>query len=735
LDKTSSRFQIFVLLVLMFGLISLTAVSKDLESFEGRFNSPVNFMLWMAMLCIVALSPIPRSNGRSMLVMTPALDMAAILLFGTGIASWFGVFSRLLSNSAERWTPVSRSVLRLAQAAVAIGAAGWVYVRLGGNTGLGVFENGSQVVVVMAASIAYMVVNDGVGTLGAYLSAQPSARFVWFTEIKERVLADALTLPFGSLIAVTQLTVGPLGVALFLVPLLLARHVYKLWIEMKRAHLETVRMLMSATDATDPNTRGHSYRICKMSIRLGRYLEMPAGDLEQLEYAAILHDIGRTAIAHDLLTKTGKLTEEEHSVVRAHPRIGAEILSRLRFFEEAAEIVHSHHEQPDGQGYPRGLVGDQVPLGGRIIMVVAAFDAMTSDRPYRRGLSPDAAFEELLNHSGTQFATEVVEALIALYTTGELFDEFEEEELDRYADETCNSRALEQFVARRRNNAVPEKVFCDSSATGIPMIDMPDPGETQFVEREYVLDPDSEARLRVAAASDVGCARENNEDSFGVFRGDCDDRGVLLILADGMGGEAAGEVASAMAVDAVRSVYFEANHDSPPREALERAIELANQAIHSKASSDPALDGMGTTCTAAAIVGMDMTIGHIGDSRAYLIASGEITMLTRDHTLAAELADLAGTDLAGTGASNMLTRCLGSRPEVEVDESEEPISLEPDDVVVLCSDGLSNMVDVSEIQEIASGADPGAACRELVELARQRGGPDNITVTVARLAA
>jgi protein phosphatase len=368
-------------------------------------------------------------------------------------------------------------------------------------------------------------------------------------------------------------------------------------------------------------------------------------------------------------------------------------------------------------------------------MVVAAFDAMTSDRPYRRGLSPDAAFEELLNHSGTQFATDVVEGLVELYTTGELFAEFGEEELQEYADGTCNSRALEQFVARRQNTAVPEKVFRNQSATGIPMIDMPDPEETQFVEREYGMGSDTKARLQVAAASDVGCVRENNEDSFGVFRGERDDRGVLLILADGMGGEAAGEVASAMAVDAVRSVYFEASQDLSPKEALERAIELANQAIHSKAASDPELDGMGTTCTVAAIVGMDMTIGHIGDSRAYLIASGEITMLTRDHTLAAELADLAGTDLAAAGASNMLTRCLGSRPEVEVDESEEPISLEPGDVVVLCSDGLSNMVDVSEIQEIASGDDPGTACRRLVDLARERGGPDNITVTVARLAA
>jgi HD-GYP domain-containing protein (c-di-GMP phosphodiesterase class II)/serine/threonine protein phosphatase PrpC len=663
--------------------------------------------------------------------------MAAILLFGAGVASWLGIFARLLTNTSERWSPISKAVLKLGQAALSIGVAGWVYAALGGNVGAGLFDSGNQILVALAAAGSYLLVNSVVGTIGVALNTKRATVFPWFSEARERIASVSLTLPFGALVALTQLTVGPLGVALFLVPLLLARYVYKLWIEMKKAHLDTVRILMSALDAMDPFTRGHSYRISKMCARVGRHLEMNRGDQEQLEYASLLHDIGRTAIQHNLLSKAGKLTDQEHTIVQAHPKIGSDILSRLKFFQDAAAIVHAHHEQPDGKGYPRGVSGDGIPLGSRIIMVVAAFDAMTSDRPYRRGLSPDAAFEELLNHAATQFFTEVVEALIELYTTGALFDDFEEEELEQYAEGQRNSRALDQFLNRaQRNTIVPEKVHIEEGIEGVPIIEMPDlRKENQFVENEYVLDEDGDKMLVVAGASDLGCVRGNNEDSFGIFGEEGSSRGVLLILADGMGGEAAGEVASSMAVDTVRGVYFGVNETIEPVNALNRAVELANQAIFTRASSDHRFEGMGTTCTVSAIVGTEMIIGHIGDSRAYLVADGEITLLTRDHTLAAELADMAGTDnLAAGNASNVLTRCLGSRPDVEVDVTTEPISLEKDDVVVLCSDGLSNMVEASEIQEGVSESSPADACRRLVEMARERGGPDNITVQVARVA-
>lgn len=729
------RYKVFVLCVLVLGLALLAVATHDLKSLDGRFDSPVNFFLWMAMITIVSMAPIPRSRGRLEVALTPALDLAAILVFGTAVACWMGVLSRLISNTTERWNPLPPALLRLAQAGVAIGAAGFFYQALGGSVGTDFLGSGSRILAVAGAGGAYLLVNAVITTLHHLLGGPTQAGRHWTAELRERAGSEAIVLPFGGLVAFTQLRIGSWGVAIFLLPLLLIRYVFKLWIEIKRSHVDTVRTLMAAVDATDPTTRGHAYRISKMCVRVARHMGMPEREVEQLEYAALLHDIGRTAIQRDLLTKSGALTAEEHSILRAHPKIGADMLRRLRFFEEAAEIVHAHHEQPDGKGYPLGLAGEEIPLGSRIIMVVAAFDAMTSDRPYRRGLSPEAAFEELLSHSGTQFFTPVVEALIQLYSEGVLFEEFEGDELERYEQGLCNSRALDEYLKRHgTRGTVPVKLRGDAGEAGVPVIEFPVPAEV--AEACFPPAPDSEVRLNAAAATDVGCVRENNEDCYGMNARPDTSRGALLVLADGMGGEAAGEIASSLAVETVREVYYEGMEGVEAPEALRRAMEMANQAILSRAGTDASLAGMGTTCTAAVFLGRDLWIGHIGDSRAYLVANDSITLLTRDHTLAAELADMAGTrGVGGGGARNVLTRCLGSSPEIEVDMPEEPVTLEAGDTVVLCSDGLSNLVDPDEIREAVGAGPPAKACRSLVRLARERGGPDNITVQVARVEA
>jgi putative nucleotidyltransferase with HDIG domain len=199
------------------------------------------------------------------------------------------------------------------------------------------------------------------------------------------------------------------------------------------SHLAIVRALMAVIDASDPFTRGHSFRISKYVLRMARHLKVPESKWEVIEYAALLHDIGRTAIKHDVLMRPGKLDVRERAMLHAHATIGNEILRSIPGFEEVAEIVYAHHEQPDGMGYPNGLRGDKIPTGSRLIMVAAAYDAMTEDRPYRKGLLPDAALAELERHAGTQFFPEAVAAFTDLHRSGTLFEEFGSEELEIYA--------------------------------------------------------------------------------------------------------------------------------------------------------------------------------------------------------------------------------------------------------------------------------------------------------------
>jgi protein phosphatase len=236
--------------------------------------------------------------------------------------------------------------------------------------------------------------------------------------------------------------------------------------------------------------------------------------------------------------------------------------------------------------------------------------------------------------------------------------------------------------------------------------------------------------------------REENQDGFTVLEPSeaSSDKGVLLVIADGMGGLAGGATASRIAIEAIRKSYQEAGRDVRPADALKAAVARANNLIHAHAVGLPEHEPMGSTVTALAIIDSYACIGHVGDSRAYRIPpSGPIRRLTKDHTWVEELAKRGELDPSSLQYSlhrNVLTRGLGLREEVEVDV------VEVEDVVVgdfflLCSDGLHEMVEDVEIETRlrARGADIRAAVADLIELARDRGGPDNITVVVARVEA
>jgi len=196
--------------------------------------------------------------------------------------------------------------------------------------------------------------------------------------------------------------------------------------------IRVVETLTRVIDAADPHTRGRSLRIARCAVRIARELGTPESQLGDIELGALLHDIGRSAILNDVLQTPRPLDAGERAIVQTHPTIGWEMLREIPGLAAAAEIVYTHHERPDGKGYPRQLAADRSAEGARIVMVCAAYDAMTEDRPYRHGLPPNAACEELRRHAGTQFFAEVVDAFVRLHDDGRLWDEFTREELDQH---------------------------------------------------------------------------------------------------------------------------------------------------------------------------------------------------------------------------------------------------------------------------------------------------------------
>jgi response regulator RpfG family c-di-GMP phosphodiesterase len=179
----------------------------------------------------------------------------------------------------------------------------------------------------------------------------------------------------------------------------------------------TLEALVLALDARDRETKGHSFRVASYVMTVAKLLGVQEGSSEwvDMQRGALLHDVGKIGVPDYILHKPGPLTPEEWEDMKRHPRIGHEMLKDIPFLSGASAIVRAHHERFDGKGYPRGLSGDDVPLGARIFTVADAFDAMTSDRPYRKALPTEMARDEIVRHSGTQFDPEVVQAFLLVF--------------------------------------------------------------------------------------------------------------------------------------------------------------------------------------------------------------------------------------------------------------------------------------------------------------------------------
>ena len=266
----------------------------------------------------------------------------------------------------------------------------------------------------------------------------------------------------------------------------------------------------------------------------------------------------------------------------------------------------------------------------------------------------------------------------------------------------------------------------------------------------------SPIRVSIFGKTDVGKTRDHNEDCFLVanlstreasLQPDVRDhavgpKGTLLVVADGMGGAAAGEVASAMSTETIykhlNDAWYSDEASTPQQFAfrLKESVERANAAIHQYAKEHPDVRGMGTTTTAVGILGDHFYLTQVGDSRAYLVRNGEAIQLTKDQSLMQRLVDageLTEEEAEVSERRNIILQALGPEARVKVDLTHQDIR--QGDMIVLCSDGLSGQVKKDEIAHIVSQADKNLMdlCSELIALANERGGPDNITVLMARV--
>lgn len=250
----------------------------------------------------------------------------------------------------------------------------------------------------------------------------------------------------------------------------------------------------------------------------------------------------------------------------------------------------------------------------------------------------------------------------------------------------------------------------------------------------------AELTITASLLSDPGCQRAINEDCGSWIVPEDEEtlarKGRLMIVADGMGGHAAGETASRIAVEIITRSYFASS--LPPGAALERAVIDANGAILTAARNSHRLTGMGTTCTALALHDGAAWSAQVGDSRLYLVRGGEIYLMTEDHSAVMEMVRRGHMTIAEArrhSDKNIILRALGVQREISVSLWQFPFLLQPDDYFVLCSDGLYDLVSDEEISNSVLNNDPASACAQMIMLARARGGHDNITAGIVHVQA
>jgi putative nucleotidyltransferase with HDIG domain len=379
----------------------------------GHAGSPSRLAAAAVLLfmCLMEWSPVELPGG-GYTTASEVLIIPSLIWLGPFTTALLNAVSVLIVQGFVLRRAWPRVVVHMSVLTLANFAAWTVFVATGGR-----IESGFRINIVplVACGAVFFLSNTLLISTLIGLSTGPSLWRAWQRNFLDGILHHLSFVALGILAAATYLTIGVWGLLLFAVPFLVARHSFVAYMNIRGDLKNFVRALSEVLEEIDPYTRHHSVRVAQYAVRLARGLRLQERDVEEIEYAALVHDLGKIGPQHQhILQKPGTLSYEEQRTLRAHPAAGAEIVAKVRALRRSSEIVRSHHERPDGQGYPYGLRSADVPMGARILNVSDAFDAMTSDRPYRRALSVDAALKELKRGAGTQFDAAVVECLVRL---------------------------------------------------------------------------------------------------------------------------------------------------------------------------------------------------------------------------------------------------------------------------------------------------------------------------------
>ncbi|MCF6097230.1 HD-GYP domain-containing protein [Thermovorax subterraneus] len=394
--------------LLLVPIIALFFLIKTYSSISLFDFGPLFIFTTLALLA--ELLPVKLPNDAEVTVGF-AVYIGSILVLGYEASVWVAFISAFLSQIKHKVSgnPFFKKSFNIGLYILMVGSSGYVYKKLGGiPSNINLYKDFFRFIVLV---ITYFLINVGLMVFALKILYGKSIRNIFKATFIETLPSYIALAPLGILLAVIYINIGALGLILFLIPLLIARHSFKLYMDMKKVYLETIQALASAIEAKDPYTKGHSERVAKLAVAIAEELKMDNDLISNLHYAALLHDIGKIGIPEPILNKPCKLSEEEFEKIKVHPELGANIVKKVDFLLQASFFIRYHHERLSGSGYPEGLKGEEIPLGAQIIAVADVFDALTTDRPYRKAMTVEEALMEIEQASGVDFRPDVVRAL------------------------------------------------------------------------------------------------------------------------------------------------------------------------------------------------------------------------------------------------------------------------------------------------------------------------------------
>ncbi len=396
---------------------------------QTTFDSPWMFtgLLLISSFTSAFKVSLPLAKSGSTMSVSYAVDFASLLLLGpnqTMLVAVASAWSQCTFRMKER-NPVYRTLFSMACLCITVQAAGLAYLWLGGVPGHLGTDMPTLAKPLVAAATTYFVFNTALIAIAISLSTHQSFIQIWnenflWSAPSYFVGAGAAALATWALSA-SGFWLAPLTAA----PLYLTYRTYKVYLgriederrhvsQVSDLHLATIEALALAIDAKDQTAQNHIRRVQVYAAGLARALGMNDNEIQGVKTAALLHDIGKLAVPEHILSKPGPLTQEEFQKIRIHPQIGAEIIGAVPFPYPVAPLILSHHERWDGKGYPAGLKGDEIPLGARILSIVDYFDALTSDRPYHKAMSEEAALALLQQEATKALDPTVVEMFVRI---------------------------------------------------------------------------------------------------------------------------------------------------------------------------------------------------------------------------------------------------------------------------------------------------------------------------------